>query len=184
MRLVGCRPPKHTEVGRRSRQSIERSRRLFTWFVGVTLAAAMTGSVNADVGQETVRPIPRWLPPAQLGRDADVVQWMFEGRTADLPQEASSVVSGIGLTVSSLNPFDQTTLICLELAHPSMVRLAVFDGRGRRIRRLAASPMIPGRHVISWDERDDVGRPVDNGVYFVWIGAGETQESQRLDILR
>jgi flagellar hook assembly protein FlgD len=39
-------------------------------------------------------------------------------------------------------------------------------------------------HEITWDGRDDAGRPVGSGVYFYRLEAGSFRESRPMTILR
>ena len=47
------------------------------------------------------------------------------------------------------------------------VSLRVFDLGGRAVRTLAAGNHPAGEHSIEWDGRDDDGRLVSSGPYFV-----------------
>jgi hypothetical protein len=73
------------------------------------------------------------------------------------------------------NPLADRTTIAFELARPSRARLAVYDVGGRLVRLLLDAERAAGRHVAAWDARDDRGRSVGSGVYFVRLHVpGET----------
>ena len=58
-----------------------------------------------------------------------------------------------------------------ELAEPARLDPAVYDVRGRVVRRLAAGLLAAdGEHHVIWDGLDERGGPVGRGVYFVRIG--------------
>ena len=59
--------------------------------------------------------------------------------------------------------------VSFQLLAGARLRVAVYDVRGRRIRHLADDAFPRGRHEIVWDGRDDAGRGVGPGVY--WIRA-------------
>ena len=65
------------------------------------------------------------------------------------------------------NPCFRQTAITFELARPAIVRLDVYSPAGARVRGLARVAFAPGRHTVTWDGRDDSGRRVSPGVYFV-----------------
>ena len=68
-------------------------------------------------------------------------------------------------------------LITTEESGP--VDLALFDLRGRLVRRLAARDFPAGEHTLHWDGRDTNGREVANGLYFVRVVmSGETHTSK------
>jgi hypothetical protein len=43
---------------------------------------------------------------------------------------------------------------------------------GRRVRGLIDRPLLAGRHRAVWDGRDDRGRPVASGVYWLQLEVG------------
>ena len=81
------------------------------------------------------------------------------------------------------NPAAPHTTLRFTLADPGPVRLQVFDVAGRRLRGLVAEPLSAGRHERIWDGRDDQGRRVAPGTYFVRLEAGGVVERGRILIL-
>lgn len=74
------------------------------------------------------------------------------------------------------NPFGSGTRIDLALPEASDVTLAVHDVSGREVRGIRLRGLGAGAHTQVWDGRDDRGRPVPAGVYFLRVsGAGETR---------
>jgi flagellar hook assembly protein FlgD len=47
------------------------------------------------------------------------------------------------------------------------VELQVFDAAGRAVRTLAQGRMDAGTHTATWNGRDDSGRELAHGIYFV-----------------
>jgi flagellar hook assembly protein FlgD len=64
------------------------------------------------------------------------------------------------------------------------VQLDVVDLSGRRVRHLANGRFAPGTHEFSWDGRDDSGRSMGPGAYFIAGSVGEARVAQRLILLR
>jgi flagellar hook assembly protein FlgD len=64
------------------------------------------------------------------------------------------------------------------------VSVAVFDARGRCVRRLVEGLLRAGPHGVSWDGRDGAGRAVPGGVYFARIAHGKHAASCRFAIVR
>ena len=61
------------------------------------------------------------------------------------------------------------------------VRLEVYSPSGARVRGLAVQAFEAGRHAVPWDGRDDSGRKVSPGVYFVrFVADGVTNTSKAL----
>lgn len=76
------------------------------------------------------------------------------------------------------NPFNAGTSIPYVVSGraPVRVTLSIYDTRGALVRTLHEGIELPGRHVATWDGRDDRGTTVSSGVYFCSLkGAGERQ---------
>jgi hypothetical protein len=71
-----------------------------------------------------------------------------------------------------------------ELGSSGPVDLAVFDARGRLVRRLLTAPRAAGRHEVSWDGRDAAGRDCAAGVYLLRLDAGEQRQTGRAVLVR
>jgi hypothetical protein len=99
-------------------------------------------------------------------------------------------IGGTGFAVSGLlpgipNPFVDATSIRFRLTETAPVDLVVYDVQGRRVRALRSKERhTAGLHVVSWHGRDDSGRIVSPGVYFVRLRAGETTETRKVTRLR
>ncbi len=64
------------------------------------------------------------------------------------------------------------------------VQLDVLDARGRRIHRIHRGTLAAGPHTLTWEGRDDSGREVPSGVYFVEWRQGGEREVRRFVRLR
>lgn len=74
--------------------------------------------------------------------------------------------SGFSLNQNYPNPFNPSTRIRFSLFASGVADLQVFDLRGRLVKTLLRGNLNPGDHEISWDGRDDEGRPASGGIYF------------------
>ncbi len=83
------------------------------------------------------------------------------------------------------NPFNPSTELGFDLVEPATVSLAIYDVAGRRVVRLLnALHRGAGRHVVTWDGRDETGQPQPSGVYFARFLAGKHCEEVRLVLLK
>ena len=64
--------------------------------------------------------------------------------------------------------------IQLTLSHPARLSVTVHDVGGRRVRSLHEGLLPAGARWLVWDGRDDAGRAVSAGVYFVVATDGTT----------
>ena len=69
------------------------------------------------------------------------------------------------------------------LTRSESVDLTIMDVTGRRLRHLASGVYSAGTHEWMWDGRDDDGRTMRSGAYFVAGHVGNQRLSQRLFIL-
>lgn len=94
---------------------------------------------------------------------------------SDLPGEA-----GIRLFSPRPNPSGAESSMGFSLATRGPVRIVVVDVAGRHVRVLAEGDFPEGTHVVRWDGRDDTGRLMGSGLYFVRLTGGETRLQRTL----
>lgn len=82
------------------------------------------------------------------------------------------------------NPFNPRTRIGFELSSSGPVELAVYDLRGRLVRRLARGLLPAQQHAVVWDGRDEAGRPVAGGAYLCRLRTSEGGSARRMVLLR
>ncbi len=99
--------------------------------------------------------------------------------------EGSNEPKGDGLAISPNPAPDGRANISFRVPWTSReADLAVFDASGRRVRTLASGAQPRGLVTLSWDGRDDGGRAVSAGIYFLRLSAGERSETRRVTLLR
>ena len=69
------------------------------------------------------------------------------------------------------NPFSNQTSLQYELPRDGVVRLAIYDIRGHRVREIVRSEQVAGPHVVVWDRNDEHGNPVAGGTYLARLTA-------------
>jgi hypothetical protein len=82
------------------------------------------------------------------------------------------------------NPFNPHTLARLQVLREARVSWRIYDARGSVVRTLANGPLPRGLHARTWDGRDDRGRPVASGTYFMKVEADGFTDRQKLTLLR
>jgi hypothetical protein len=65
------------------------------------------------------------------------------------------------------NPFNPDTTIRLELAEAGRIELSIYNIKGQKVRNLLDAHTEPGIFTCNWNGRDDNGRPVSSGQYFI-----------------
>ena len=62
--------------------------------------------------------------------------------------------------------------------------IVVHDVAGRRVRTVARGDFGAGTHVVTWDGRDEGGRSVASGVYFVRVNTAGNATARKVTVLR
>lgn len=88
----------------------------------------------------------------------------LEIRSNVVPDDRSRFTNALG---ARPNPFNAGLSLEFTLHRRSRVTLRVYDAAGRIVRHLLDDIQPPGRITRRWDARDDSGRTVGSGVYFV-----------------
>jgi hypothetical protein len=107
---------------------------------------------------------------------------------AGVPAASFEVVVAIpppeGRFALSPNPFVQSTRIDFVLEREAAVSLSVHDAHGRRVGTLVSGILPSGSHSRIWSGRDDLGRPVAGGLYFLRLETGDRTLMRRAVLLR
>ena len=82
------------------------------------------------------------------------------------------------------NPFNPHTLVRLQVKRESRVSWRIYDARGSLVRTLENGRLPAGLHARRWDGRDDRGRAVASGAYFMIVEADGYSGRQKLTLLR
>lgn len=100
-------------------------------------------------------------------------------------EPAASAVNGPMRLAVRPNPMRATGEIAFEVpAGGATVELAVYDARGRRVRKLLRLENAnPGPRSVVWDGRNDEGIRMPNGVYFARAQVGQSHETRKLTLL-
>lgn len=94
--------------------------------------------------------------------------------------DPSPHVRGPRLGAPFPNPSNGVSRVAIESAVARELALAIHDPAGARVRDLGGAMLGPGSFELAWDGRDDSGRLVPPGVYWLTITSGHTVESRRL----
>jgi hypothetical protein len=70
------------------------------------------------------------------------------------------------------NPFRTRLVIPVQLNRSGTVAASVYSIAGQRVRTLPPAVLGPGLHELTWDGRDELGRGVAAGIYWIRIDDG------------
>jgi hypothetical protein len=94
--------------------------------------------------------------------------------TSALAQNGAA--ANFSLSANEPNPFRESTRVRFTLAKETKISLSVLDVAGRTVQRIFAGVAPAGSSSVVWNGRDERGRPVGSGLYFIRL---ETEEGAR-----
>jgi uncharacterized repeat protein (TIGR02543 family) len=133
------------------------------------------------------------------GSFGGVVDWAFVGLEIRpqlsagkraLTEDTSEPPAGFHLEQNYPNPFNPGTLIGFSLPEAGKVTIKVYNETGQLVRTLVNDEMPAGRHVASWDGRNQLGSTVAAGVYLYQIvvrrqdGQAVFMQTRRMTLLK
>jgi hypothetical protein len=86
--------------------------------------------------------------------------------------------------IAKPNPLNPKTDLSFRISHAGLVKVALFDARGRLVRTVLAQTLAAGDHSVPWDGTDERGGRVSSGQYFFRIQAPEGQQVQRVTVVK
>lgn len=110
-----------------------------------------------------------------------VVLLAVVGPGSSVPGDESPVLS---LGRPSPNPFREGAALALTLPEASEVRAHVLDVTGRIVAEIVSGGLSSGTHRLFWDGRDEAGRGVASGIYFVRVEVDGWIDSRKVVRLR
>ena len=106
---------------------------------------------------------------------------LISSKSVDLNQvpEMATVLKG-----AYPNPFNPMTKVAFSLASEGHVELFVYDMSGRRVAELANRAYSAGDHDVTWYGKDDSGRSLPSGTYFVQMRSGELLQQTKVNLVK
>jgi hypothetical protein len=108
----------------------------------------------------------------------------YDPNNTPVPDPRSGTPRAFGLEPAVPNPFSRETRVTCAVPRLARVQLAVYDVAGRQVRTLMDGEMQPGNHRVAWDGKDQGGRAVAGGIYYLKMMAPRFQRTRGVTILR
>ncbi|MBU1076490.1 MAG: hypothetical protein KKH98_04315, partial [Spirochaetes bacterium] len=110
----------------------------------------------------------------------DQIMFANEPPLLTLEDNSGSIIKRLFLSCNSFVIYgDQTEKVIFNfvLSRSAKIRIRVYDITGRIIRTLLSgeSYLTSGSHVVKWDGKNDVGKPVQRGIYLFQLYAEDVQ---------
>ena len=138
-------------------------------------------------------------PVDQKERDRNDVVYSYQGNRnpfIDHPEWVAGVFQGIisdvpgardgatGITSIYPNPFNPETIVAFNVAAAGPVTVTVHGVDGRRVRTLLTEDSEAGPRTVNWDGRDDAGRRVASGAWFVRLVSRDTADTHKVMLVK
>ncbi len=106
------------------------------------------------------------------------------GDGEEIPDNAALPAGALAAIDAVTAVAGQPVEIRYRIARPGTeTSLAIIDVEGRLVRTLAAGPLGSGRHVATWDRRNEAGVRAAAGIYLARLRAGETELARKVVLL-
>ena len=120
--------------------------------------------------------------PASIGKNKDVFYKVGQFNVTAAP--LAPPVFSSRLLKTFPNPFNPEATIRFELARDTQVTLRAYDVRGRAVRTILSGYLAAGPREVRWDGRDESGRSLPSGTYFLRLQAGRDSRSSTVTLLK
>lgn len=148
---------------------------------GTSVAIDNLGRVVSTYYDETngrlrVAWLARW-PPESGGSMTAGIAGVGEGLRPSFPMEPA-------ITAVIPNPTTGSATIRYQLPYAADTRIAVYDVTGQLVTTLVWGEQQAGEHEVVWKGKDNIGREVSSGVYFVHMKTENYQSNKKLTLVR
>ena len=84
----------------------------------------------------------------------------------------------------SQNPFNRLIIISYQVTDMGNTSLKIYNPTGQLVKTLVNGEQKAGAYKIKWNGKDEEGKPVPSGIYFIKLKAGEFSQTKKLLLLR
>ncbi len=113
---------------------------------------------------------------------ADLAEWFgispVSSSDPSVPQLCTSIDSVYP------NPFNPSTTISYSTAKNEALKISVYNLKGQRIASLFDATQLPGRYSLNWDARDDAGKPVASGIYYLKLETPSIKATRKITLIK
>lgn len=98
--------------------------------------------------------------------------------------EFSNVPTVNKLSGNYPNPFNPVTQIKYSIKEQGLVKLEIYDIRGRKVKELVNETRAAGNHSETWLGRDEKGNSVGSGIYFYKLRVGRYTSTKKMLLMK
>ncbi len=98
--------------------------------------------------------------------------------------DAPPVVFHTGLHSIFPNPFNPVANLAYGLAEPATVKLTIYNVKGQSVRAYSQTHAVAGNYILVFEGRDDRGKSLSSGVYYVVMQVGKEKFMRKMALLK
>lgn len=99
-----------------------------------------------------------------------------------IPAHNQNITKSFRLTSVYPNPFNPSTKIEFAVPEAANLKIRIFNINGQCIKSIDFLAFSPGLHNITWNARNDNGKKVSSGIYFIQVTAEYLHNKTRQDM--
>ena len=128
--------------------------------------------VDVGVSPDGTASVMAWSKTDTIAGEPQLEQVFMARSTEAMAAPSAAVPAPVVELAVWPNPFNPRLNLAVTVLRDGMVRVEVFDARGRRVQRVYDGLLTAGRHELVWDGTLTSGRAAPSGVYFAQVVAG------------
>jgi len=143
-------------------------------------------STKVDEGPQQSEKLTLYLNGSPISTEKDVIWKDRESERIVFPNKIKDSVlpKNYRLFQNYPNPFNPETTIQYDIPKLSRIKINIFNLKGAIVRTLFDGERQPGTYYVVWDGKDELGRTVSSGIYFVVLDCNETRLVKKLTFLK
>jgi hypothetical protein len=141
------------------------------WPIPENLAYSNTALQSAGTDGFAVGDL-NWFPTQKA-------EWL-----TDVEKVTETIPTTFSLAQNYPNPFNPETTIEFSLPANETVRLVVYNLLGQKVKTLVNNEMKAGSYKTTWTGKDDFGKQVSSGIYFLSLESNSFRATKKMTLLK
>lgn len=125
-----------------------------------------------------------WLQVIELSGKEEYFGHIVVYVDLEAPSEPPFIAQSTGIKSIYPNPFNPSTTITYDIVEAGTVSLDIFNMRGQKVKTLVSGFKPADRYLIIWDSKDDHGKQLPSGAYFIRLQTPEHHGLSKLTLLK
>jgi len=112
--------------------------------------------------------------------------WMIrtDADPVGIDDDLTNIPKRFTLSQNYPNPFNPETTISFSIPKDNRVKISIYNIKGQKIRTLANENLQRGYHEVTWNAKDENGKPVSSGIYFYKMETDNFSEIKKCILLK